>query len=68
MLMQELGGFQRSSASVEGWLALQQHVEGFSLNARRVARRLAHFVGMLNQGGNYQSRSMHAYCRYFQSM
>ena len=46
---QDLGGFQRSSAAVENWLALQQHVEGFSLNARRVARRLAHFVGMLNQ-------------------
>ena len=46
---QDLGGFQRSSAAVENWLALQQHVEGFSLNARRVARRLAHFVSMLNQ-------------------
>ena len=44
-----MGGFQRSSAAVENWLALQQHVEGFSLSARRVARRLAHFVGMLNQ-------------------
>ena len=44
-----MGGLQRSSAAVENWLALQQHVEGFSLSARRVARRLAHFVGMLNQ-------------------
>jgi hypothetical protein len=45
------GGVQKvgDGDSVEGWLALQEHVEGFSFNARRVARRLAHFVGVLNQ-------------------
>ncbi len=51
-LPEELGGTQASASdgdSVESWLALQEHVEGFSYSARRVARRLAHFVGVLNQ-------------------
>ena len=34
---------------VEGWLVLQEHVETFSFSARRIARRLAQFVGILNQ-------------------
>ena len=34
---------------VEGWLLLQEHVETFSFSARRIARRLAQFVGVLNQ-------------------
>ena len=34
---------------VEGWLILQEHVEAFSFSARRIARRLAQFVSVLNQ-------------------
>ena len=36
---------------VEGWLLLQEHVETFSFSARRIARRLAQFVGVLSQVG-----------------
>ena len=43
----ELGGHLASD--VEGWLVLQEHVETFSFSARRIARRLAQFVGILNQ-------------------
>ena len=31
------------------WIMLQEHVEAFSFNARRIARRLAQFVGVLNR-------------------
>ena len=44
---QELGGHLVND--VEGWLLLQEHVETFSFSARRIARRLAQFVGVLNQ-------------------
>ena len=43
----ELGG--QLVNDVEGWLLLQEHVETFSFSARRIARRLAQFVGVLNQ-------------------
>ena len=43
----ELGGHLIND--VEGWLVLQEHVETFSFSARRIARRLAQFVGILNQ-------------------
>ena len=43
----ELGG--QLINDVEGWLLLQEHVETFSFSARRIARRLAQFVGVLNQ-------------------
>ena len=43
----ELGGHLVND--VEGWLLLQEHVETFSFSARRIARRLAQFVGVLNQ-------------------
>jgi hypothetical protein len=43
----ELGG--QHIHDVEGWLILQEHVEAFSFSARRIARRLAQFVGVLNQ-------------------
>ena len=42
----ELGGSLNDD--VESWIALQEHVESFSANARRIARRLAQFVGVLN--------------------
>jgi hypothetical protein len=42
----ELGG--QVSSDVEVWLTLQEHVESFSFNARRIARKLAQFVGLLN--------------------
>uniref|UniRef100_A0A0K2U826 CRAL-TRIO domain-containing protein n=1 Tax=Lepeophtheirus salmonis TaxID=72036 RepID=A0A0K2U826_LEPSM len=41
-----LGGHLHSDT--ENWLLLQEHVESFSFNARRIARRLAQFVGVLN--------------------
>ncbi len=43
----ELGGLLLND--VEAWLLLQEHVETFSFSARRIARRLAQFVGVLNQ-------------------
>lgn len=43
----ELGG--QLVNDVEAWLLLQEHVETFSFSARRIARRLAQFVGVLNQ-------------------
>ena len=43
----ELGGHLVND--IEGWLLLQEHVETFSFSARRIARRLAQFVGVLNQ-------------------
>ena len=43
----ELGG--HLVQDIEGWLLLQEHVETFSFSARRIARRLAQFVGVLNQ-------------------
>ena len=46
----ELGGININD--VEGWLLLQEHVETFSFSARRIARRLAQFVGVLNQVKN----------------
>ena len=46
----ELGGHLIND--VEGWLVLQEHVETFSFSARRIARRLAQFVGILNQVRN----------------
>lgn len=46
-LPQVLGG--QAQTDPEGWISLQEHVEGFSINARRIARRLAQFVGILNQ-------------------
>ena len=51
----ELGGHLVND--IEGWLLLQEHVETFSFSARRIARRLAQFVGVLNQVQN---------CRVFQ--
>ena len=43
----DLGG--QVTNDIENWIVLQEHVEGFSFNARRIARKLAQFVGLLNQ-------------------
>ena len=43
----ELGG--TNDADVETWIFVQNHVEGFTHNATKIARRLAHFVKILNQ-------------------
>ncbi len=53
-----LGG-SAGDADLEAWMRLQQRVEGFNLGARRIARRLAQFVGMLNQEEvNYRGDSL----------
>lgn len=52
-----LGG--TTAADTESWLVLQEHVEGFSFNARRIARRLAQFVGLLNaEDVNYRTEAL----------
>ena len=43
----ELGG--TNDADVETWIFVQKHVETFTHNATKIARRLAHFVKILNQ-------------------
>ena len=43
----ELGG--TNDADVETWIFVQNHVESFTHNATKIARRLAHFVKILNQ-------------------
>jgi len=43
----------------ENWLAVQELVEPFSFNARRIARKLAHFVGVLNREDlSYETESL----------
>lgn len=56
-LPRDLGG--QVNGDIENWLVLQEHVEGFSYNARRIARRLAQFVGLLNQEDiNYRGEAL----------
>ena len=44
---------------LENWLVVQELVEAFSFNARRIARKLAHFVGVLNREDlNYHADSL----------
>ena len=52
-----LGG--EASMELENWLLVQDLVEAFSFNARRIARKLAHFVGVLNREDlNYHAESL----------
>ena len=44
---------------LENWLLVQDLEEAFSFNARRIARKLAHFVGVLNREDlNYHAESL----------
>lgn len=48
-----------STGETDNWLMVQDLVESFSFNARRIARKLAHFVGVLNREDlNYQADSL----------
>ena len=58
----DLGGHLISD--VEGWLVLQEHVETFSFSARRIARRLAQFVGILNQVSKFWSMIHHIFTNF----
>ncbi len=52
-----LGG--EATNELENWLMVQELVEAFSFNARRIARKLAHFVGVLNREDlNYHADSL----------
>ena len=46
-LSNEMGG--TNPTDVDTWLNVQQHVDSFTINATKIARRLATFVKILNQ-------------------